>query len=97
MTPYLKPHPEGTLLFLKVVPRASKNEIGEVLGEELKLKVTAPPVDSAANRAVIEFLAEKLECAKSAVVLVRGETSRRKTILIKGMSPEIIDSRLSVR
>jgi len=79
--------PEGTLLFLKVQPRASKNEIGEVVGQELKLKVTAPPVDSAANRAVIEFLAEKLGVSKSSLALVRGETSRHKTILIRNLAP----------
>jgi len=79
--------PEGTLLFLKEQPRASKNEIGEVVGQELKLKVTAPPVDSAANRAVIEFLAEKLGVSKSSLALVRGETSRHKTILIRNLAP----------
>ena len=65
MKPFLKAQPEGTLLSLKVIPRASKNEIGEPLGAELKIKVTAPPVDSAANRAVIEFLAETLHTSKS--------------------------------
>ena len=94
MKPFLKPHPEGTLLFVKVIPRASKNEIGEMLGNELKVKVTAPPVDSAANRAVIEFIAETIGCAKSAVVLIRGETARHKTLLIKVMSPDEIEPRL---
>jgi uncharacterized protein len=92
---YLKPHPEGTLLSLKVIPRASKNEIGEALGAELKFKVTAPPVDSAANRAVIEFLAATLRCPKSAIILIRGETSRHKTILVKGLTPEQAEAALS--
>jgi uncharacterized protein (TIGR00251 family) len=92
--PYLKPHPEGTLLSLKVIPRASKNEIGEALGAELKLKVTAPPVDSAANRAVIDFLAETLGCAKSRIILIRGETSRHKTILLKGLTLEQVEASL---
>jgi uncharacterized protein (TIGR00251 family) len=91
-----RPTPEGTLLFLKVQPRASKNEIGEILGEELKLKVTAPPVDSAANRAVIEFLAEKLDVSRSSLALVRGETSRHKTILIRSLSPAEIAKRLGL-
>jgi uncharacterized protein (TIGR00251 family) len=94
-TPFLKPHPEGTLLSLKVIPRASKNEIGETLGNELKIKVTAPPVDSAANRAVIEFIAEKLGCPKSAVVLIRGETARHKTLLLKGLTPEQVTAILA--
>lgn len=85
---YLKAHPEGTLLFLKVQPRASRNEIGEPLGAELKLKVTAPPVDSAANQAVLDFLAEKLQLPRSAILLQRGQTSRHKTILLRGVSPQ---------
>jgi uncharacterized protein (TIGR00251 family) len=85
MKPYLKAHPEGTLLFLKVIPRASRNEIGEPLGAELKIKVTAPPVDSVANRAVIEFIADHLSLSKSEVQIIRGETSRHKTLLLRGL------------
>jgi uncharacterized protein (TIGR00251 family) len=94
MKPFLKAHPEGTLLAIKVIPRASKNEIGEPLGNELKIKVTAPPVDSAANRAVIEFLADALNTSKSNITLIRGETARHKTILIKGLSPEQVANAL---
>jgi uncharacterized protein (TIGR00251 family) len=94
MKPFLKAHPEGTLLSLKVIPRASKNEIGKAIGTELKVKVTAPPVDSAANRAVIELIAENLNCSKSAVALVRGETARHKTLLLKGITPEQVERAL---
>jgi uncharacterized protein len=94
MPPFLKPHPEGTILSIKVIPRASRNEIGEPLGAELKIKVTAPPVDSAANRAVIEFLSDKLNTSKSNLTLLRGETSRHKTILIKALSPEQVANAL---
>lgn len=96
MKPFLKPHAEGTLLSLRVTPRASRNEIGEALGHELKLKVTAPPVDSAANRAVVEFIAETLNCSKSAVVLLRGETARHKILLVKGFTPEQMEAALSI-
>lgn len=96
MKPFLKAHREGTLLSVKVIPRASRNEIGEVLGGELKIKITAPPVDSAANRALIEFLAETLSCPKSAVILLRGETSRHKTLLLKGLTPEQVTALLRV-
>lgn len=96
MRPFLKEHPEGTLLFIKAQPRASRNEIGEAVGPELKIKVTAPPVDSAANRAIIEFLAETLGCGKSAVQLIRGETSRHKTVLLRGFKPEQVEKGLGV-
>ena len=95
MKPFLKAHPEGTLLAVKVIPRASKNEIGEILGSELKIKVTAPPVDSAANRAVIELIASTLNRPKSAVVLVRGETARHKMLLLKGLTPEQVENTLT--
>lgn len=94
LPPYLKPHGDGVCLSLKVQPRASKNEIGEALGNELKLKVTAPPVDSAANEAVIEFLADTLDRPRGSIQLLRGNTSRHKQILIQGMSAEAVAAKL---
>ena len=92
--PYLKSQDNGILLSLKVQPRASKNEIGEVMGHELKVKVTAPPVDSAANEALVRFLAEVLGCSRGAVQLVRGQTSRHKQVLIQGMTILEVDAKL---
>ncbi len=93
---FLRDHPEGVVLAIKVQPRASRNEIVGVLGEELKIKVTAPPVDSAANEALLRFLAETLDCPRGAVRLLRGNTSRRKTILIQGMKPPSVLARLGL-
>ena len=81
---FLRETSEGVLLSVKLQPRASKNEIGEPLGNELKIKVTAPPVDAAANAALIELLAEKFGCSRSRIELIRGQTSRHKTILLHG-------------
>lgn len=92
---YLKPHPDGVCLSLKVQPRASRNEIGDAIGEELKLKVTAPPVDSAANEAVLRFLAEILDCPRGSVQLLRGNTSRHKQILLRGLSAEAVAAALT--
>ncbi len=83
---YLRPHQDGVLLAVKLQPRASKNEIGEAEGSELKIRVTAPPVDSAANQALVDLLAGMLNCPRSAVQLLRGQTSRHKTIQIHRMS-----------
>ena len=85
---FLKARPNGILLAVKLQPRAAKNEIGGALGGELKIKVTAPPVDAAANQALIDLLAEKLGCARGAVQIIRGKTSRHKTIWIGGLSPD---------
>jgi len=85
---FLRDNSGGTLLSVKLQPRASKNEIGEPLGDELKIKVTAPPVDAAANQALIELLADKLGCSRGRVELIRGQTSRHKTILLHGFKSE---------
>jgi uncharacterized protein (TIGR00251 family) len=91
---FLKSDGEGVLLSIKLQPRASKNEIGEPLGTELRIKVTAPPVDAAANQALLELLAEHLDCAKSHVSLIRGQTSRHKTVKIFGLSSDQVLARL---
>lgn len=82
-------------LSVKVQPRASRNEVGEILGNELKVKVTAPPVDAAANEALVRFLAEILDCPRGSVQLVRGQTSRHKQILLRGLSAESVAAKLS--
>ena len=87
---FIKAQSSGVCLKIRLQPRASQQEIGEVLGNELKIKVTAPPVDSAANQALVEFLAETLGCSRSAVQIVRGHTSRHKTIFITGKTAEEI-------
>ncbi len=92
---FLKVQSAGVCLALKVQPRASRNEIGEPVGEELKLKVTAPPVDSAANEAVLRLLAETLDCPRGSLQLLRGGTSRHKSILITGLEADEIARRLS--
>jgi uncharacterized protein (TIGR00251 family) len=86
---------DGLLLAIKVQPRASANDIGEPLGDELRVKVTAPPVDSAANEAVLRLLAERLDCARNQVQLVRGQTSRHKVVKVVGISAASAVARLS--
>ena len=95
LPPYLRAQPDGVLLSIKLQPRASTNEIGEPLGNELRVKVTAPPVDSAANEALIRFLAQKLGCARNRVELVRGQTSRHKVIKLHGMTGEGVAEKLT--
>jgi hypothetical protein len=94
---FLTAQPEGVRLAVKLQPRASANEIGEPLGAELKIKVTAPPVDAAANEALLKLLADKLDCARHRIELVRGQTSRHKTLLLHGFKPEEVQARLLAR
>lgn len=95
MPPYLRVQSDGVWLAVKLQPRASANEIGEPMGNELRIKVTAPPVDSAANEALIQLLAEKLNCARSRVKLVYGQTSRHKAVKLHGFTAEDVLRKLS--
>jgi uncharacterized protein len=94
MPPFLRVQPDGVLLSVKLQPRASANEIGEALGNELRIKVTAPPVDAAANEALIKLLAQQLHCPRNRVDLVRGHTSRHKTVKLYGLAAEDVVTKL---
>lgn len=76
----------GCLLSMRVTPRASKTEILDVVEGRLRVRLQAPPVDGAANKALAEFLAKALSLPKSAVTVERGETGREKTLRIAGVS-----------
>jgi uncharacterized protein (TIGR00251 family) len=86
---------EGGVTFeVRVVPRASRNEIVGVHGDALKVRLTAPPVEGRANEALIAFLAHRLGVRKSQVEIVAGTTARRKMIRVIGLSPEELRERL---
>lgn len=69
-----------------VQPRASRAKIGPRHDGRIKVAVTAPPVDGEANAAVIALLAKSLGVARSAVEVIAGATSRRKTLRIDGVT-----------
>lgn len=95
MPPFLREHSTGVFLSVKAQPRAAMDEIADAIGSELKIKITAPPVDSAANEALIRFIARELGCARNSVRLVRGNTSRHKVFFIDGITVEEAESRLN--
>lgn len=91
---FLREQPDGVLITIKLQPRASANAIGEALGTELRVKVTAPPVDAAANEALVRLLADVLDCPRNRVELLRGHTSRHKTVKVYGLSADAVSARL---
>ena len=94
-TTFLKDSKEGVLLSLHIQPRASKNEITGIHGETaLKIRLTSPPVEGAANSACIEFLANILEIRKSQIEIASGQRSRIKQIKLKGIPLEEVKNRL---
>ena len=82
-------------LSIRIQPRASKNEIVPMENGKLKIRLTAPPVDGAANEALVKFLADALSVTKSQVEIVSGHTSREKIIRINGISPAAADRLLN--
>ena len=79
---------------VQVVPRASRVAVGPAVGDRLRVAVTAPPVDGAANAAVIDALARAFGVRRAAVRIVRGETGRRKTVEIEGGDPATLQALL---
>jgi uncharacterized protein len=78
---------------VRVVPRSSRNAINRE-GTGLKVHVTAPPVDGAANEALIALLAEHLKLPRRALHIVQGATSRQKMVEIEGLTSEEVAQRL---
>jgi uncharacterized protein (TIGR00251 family) len=85
---------DGATFAVRVVPRASKDEIVGIHGDALKVRLTAPPVEGRANEALIAFLAKRLGVRKSQVEIVAGATSRRKMIRVIGLSLQGVEEHL---
>jgi uncharacterized protein (TIGR00251 family) len=86
----------GVQFTVHVQPRASRNEICGFRGKELKLRLTAPPVDDAANRLCIEFLAGEFGVAKSRLTITSGAKSRHKTIKVAGIDGKTLKDLLNL-
>ena len=83
--PCLQTLPDGSLLLrLHVQPRAASNGLAGLQGDALKLRLTTPPVDGKANKAVLAYLAKTLDLPKSSLTIRSGQQSRNKAVLIRG-------------
>ncbi len=81
MDTFLKKHADGYIINVYVQPRAAKNAVAGIHDQALKIRLTAPPVDGAANKMCLQFLAKQLNVPKSALQIKSGHSSRRKTVL----------------
>lgn len=88
---WIRETPDGTLFKVAIQPRGSKNEIVGVHGDAVKIRLTAPPVEGAANKMCIVFLAKRLNVPKSAVEIVQGLRSRSKTVLVRSMTKTAVE------
>jgi hypothetical protein len=87
---------QGAQFALRVQPRASRTAIAGVMGDAVKLAITAPPVDGKANQAVIEYLAELFHVSKSSIAILSGETGRTKLIAVRGLSAQQVRQALGI-
>lgn len=93
--PFVSAGSGSLILNVYVQPRASKNQICGIQGDELKIRLTSPPVDGAANKLCREFVAELFRISKSSVEIVSGETSRHKRLRILVKHPEQVAEHIS--
>lgn len=78
---------DGVTFTVRVLPRSSRNEFAGEQEGALKVKLTAPPVEGAANKMLVRFISSALKVPKSAVCIISGETGRTKTVSVSGVSP----------
>ncbi len=88
--------PGGVRLAVQITPNARKTEVIGELGEVLKLRLQAQPIEGRANEALISYLAEALGVPRSAVTITHGLTSKKKLIRVVSatLSPDDIEKRL---
>lgn len=79
---------DRVIIRLHLQPRASKTEVCGIQGAELKVRVTSPPVDDAANRLCIELFSRVFKTAKSNITIISGHKSRHKRLQIIGITTE---------
>jgi len=81
--PYLKQEGDDLLLRLVLQPKSSRDAFVGLLGDELKVAITAPPVDGQANKHLIKFLSKQFKVAKGAIIVEKGQLNRHKLVRIK--------------
>ncbi len=82
---------------VRVLPRSSKNRIADIEDNIYKIKLTAPPIDGKANKALQQFLSKKLGIPKTNIEIISGERSRVKSIKIHGLSDREVEEKLRVQ
>lgn len=92
---FLKQTPKGLFIRVRVQPRASKNSVDDLSGDALKVRITSPPVEGEANRAIIELLSDILSIKKTAFSIDAGTKSRDKRVRVEGVTLKGLEDRFS--
>ena len=91
--PWWRADGDDWLLSVRVQPGASRTEVVGEYGEQLRIRLAAPPVDGKANKALEEYVAAQLGVARSCVVVQRGHTSRSKVLRVSSATSRIVTGR----
>lgn len=83
---------EGLSILVRVIPRAPRTELSGIRNGALLVRLAAPPVDNAANEALLDFFARILKCPRRAVELAAGARSRDKRVRVTGMTPPDVEA-----
>ena len=86
----MKETENGIIVNIKISPNAKKNEIIRH-NDEIKIKITAQPIDGKANKCLVEYLSKQFKIPKTYIKILKGETSKEKTILFETTSTEKIN------
>ncbi len=90
----LRQRGEAVAFRVRVVPRASRNRIAGIQEGVVRIQLTAPPVEGAANEALVTFLSSVLRVPKRDVEIVSGQSARQKVVSVSGLSPDEVEARL---
>jgi uncharacterized protein (TIGR00251 family) len=88
-------HARGSVLSITVAPRSSVNRLDQLSDGSLHVRITAPPVDSAANTALLRFLADILDVPRSRLTIASGASSRHKRVVVEGLGPDDLAEKLA--
>ena len=89
------PSSDGAVIHCFATPRASRNAVVAWHDGRLKVALAAPPVDGEANKTLVKFMAETLNLPKSSVAIASGAAGRRKSVAVKGITPDEVQNILS--
>ena len=84
----------GTIIQVRVVPRSSVERVDGLLGDALKVRLQAPPVEGKANKALIKFLSKQIGVSVSRMEILGGEAHRNKRVLISGVGQSVVETKL---
>lgn len=93
---FCRPDADGVRFRVHLTPRSSKEAVGGLYGDALKIKVKAPPVDGKANEALLKLLSKKIGVPAAKISIASGLTGRTKTIRVEGLGPDEVKARLGL-